>query len=99
MDESPQSLADIISKIESRFDRLEERIAYRPGWITGAVNLGRHLGFKDQKGRKARAWAEIEGIPCKIINGTPSWSLSDVDRAMRNGKKIELPKPDKNWAA
>jgi len=65
------------------------RESFRPAWIEGYVALGRYIGSKDAKGRKARAWAVAEGLKCKMINGTPHFSIVDVDRAMRNGRAIE----------
>lgn len=78
-----------LDEVVERLDRIEQAVAYRPGWITGYANLGRYLGRHDKKGKVAKAWAEAEGLPCKKINGSPSWSLADVDRAMRNGRAIE----------
>jgi|AntRauTorcE11897_2_1112592.scaffolds.fasta_scaffold06231_7 hypothetical protein len=79
--------SDALSK---RFDALESAVAFRPGWITGYANLGRYIGREDKKGRIARAWATEEKLYVKIINGSPSWSLVDVDRAMRNGRTVEV---------
>lgn len=61
----------------------------RPAWLAGYVALGRYIGSFDKKGRKAKAWALAEGLKPKLIDGTPHFSLADVDRAMRNGRDIE----------
>lgn len=79
-------------EILKRLNRIESGTKFRQGWITGYVNLGKYLGWRDQKGRKAKAWVEAEEIYTKFINGTPSWKLVDVDRYMGNGKKVETQK-------
>jgi len=78
------------AELAARFDMLEAKLAFRPAWITGYTNLGRYIGRKDKKGTIAKAWAISEGLYCKKINGSPSWSISDVDRAMRNGRDMEV---------
>lgn len=72
-----------------RLDRIERAVAYRPAWIAGYAALGRYIGSADKQGRKARAWAIAEGLTPKVIDGTPHFSMADVDRAMRNGRPIE----------
>lgn len=76
-------------EIIERLDRIERAVAFRPAWIEGYVNLGRYIGSADKQGRKAKAWARAEGLRPKMIDGTPHFSMSDVDRAMRNGRVIE----------
>lgn len=68
---------------------LKQAVAFRPAWISGFANLGRYIGRSDKQGRIAKAWATEEGLTVKMINGTPHFSISDVDRAMRNGRQIE----------
>lgn len=77
------------SEILERLERIEQAVAFRPGWISGYVNLGRYIGRDDKRGRVAKAWAEEEGLKPKLINGVPHFAMSDVDRAMRNGRPIE----------
>lgn len=77
------------SEILARLDNIEQAIAFRPAWISGWSNLSRYLGLKDKQCRKAKAWAAAEGLYCKMINGTPSWAIADIDRAMRNGRDVE----------
>lgn len=76
-------------ELKARFDDLERAVAFRPAWISGYRALGMYIGRSDAKGRVAKAWAQAEKLPCKMINGTPHYSLADVDRAMRNGRPIE----------
>jgi len=90
MSELAQALADLVdARLGQRLDRIEASMAYRPAWIKGWVNLARYLGHDDKKGRTARAWAEAENLPRKMINGVPHFSIKDVDRAMRNGRAVE----------
>lgn len=77
------------TEILERLDRIETAVSYRPAWLAGYVALGRYIGSADKQGRKAKAWAQAEGLRCKMIDGTPHFALSDVDRAMRNGRRIE----------
>jgi phage regulator Rha-like protein len=78
------------AELAKRFDELESRLAFRPGWIAGYVNLGRYIGKSDKKGRVAKAWSQAEGLKPKMINGVPHFALADVDRAMRNGRDVEV---------
>jgi hypothetical protein len=78
------------AELAKRFDALEARLDFRPAWIAGYVSLGRYIGRSDKKGRVAKAWAKAEGLKVKMINGTPHFSISDVDRAMRNGRDVEV---------
>lgn len=80
------------SEILERLERIEQAVAFRPCWIAGYVNLGRYIGRDDKRGRVAKAWAAKEGLKPKLINGVPHFSITDVDRAMRNGKVIETGK-------
>lgn len=77
------------AELAKRFDELEAKLAFRPGWIAGYFALGRYIGRNDKKGRIAKAWALAERLPVKRINGVPHYSITDVDRAMRNGRAIE----------
>lgn len=76
-------------EVLERLDRIEQAVAFRPAWIAGYVHLGRYIGSVDKQGRKAKAWALAEGLKSKMIDGTPHFSIADVDRAMRNGRSIE----------
>lgn len=77
-------------ELSARLDAIESSIAFRPGWIAGHCALGRYIGRSDKRGRIAKAWAEAEGLKPKLINGVPHFSLADVDRAMRNGRDMEV---------
>jgi len=77
------------AQILEHLERIERAVAFRPAWLAGNCALGAYIGSKDASGRKAKAWATAERLPCKMINGTPHYSLADVDRAMRNGRAIE----------
>ena len=81
-----------LSQVIEQLNRIEAATKFRPGWISGYVNLGRYIGRDDKRGRVAKAWAKEEGLKSKLINGVPHFSISDVDRAMRNGKVIETRK-------
>lgn len=85
-----EALADAVEKRQARrLDDLEAKLAFRPAWISGYVALGRYIGSTDAKGRKAKAWADKEGLKGKEIDGTLHFSIADVDRAMRNGRAIQ----------
>ena len=86
---------DFEAQVIERLKRIETAAKFHPGWISGYLALGRYLGWNDQSGRKVKAWVEAENIYTKYVNGTPSWRIADIDKAMRNGKRIELPKPEK----
>jgi hypothetical protein len=77
------------AQILEHLERIERAVAFRPAWIAGNRALGGYIGSNDASGRKAKSWAAAERLHCKVINGTPHYSLSDVDRAMRNGRAIE----------
>lgn len=76
-------------ELAAQLNRIERNMAFRPAWLCGPGALGRYIGTADRQGRKALAWARAEGIKSKSINGTAHFSISDVDRAMRNGRSIE----------
>ena len=78
------------AELAARFDALEAKMAFRPAWIAGYVNLGLYIGRKDKQGRIAKVWAVAEGLKPKLINGVPHFSIADVDRAMRNGREVDV---------
>ena len=82
-------VAQLLGQILEVLFRLERGQMVRPAWLEGYVELARYIGSKDKKGRKAKAWAVQENLYFKAINGTPHFSISDVDRAMRNGRAVE----------
>lgn len=78
-----------ISKVLDRVEKHLETTAFRPGWISSYAKLGYYIGEIDKQGRKAKAWVKAEKIYVKYINGTPHFAIKDVERALRNGRKIE----------
>jgi hypothetical protein len=88
-------MVDFQKQVLTRLERIEMTAKFQPAWISGYVALGRYLGWNDAKGRKAKAWVEAESIYTKWINGTPTWKISDIEKAMRNGVSVELPKKTK----
>ena len=88
-------MTEFEAEVIKRLNRIEMTTKFQKAWISGYVALGRYLDWNDQQGRKAKAWVEAEKIYTKMVNGTPSWRIADVEKAMRNGKAVELPKPEK----
>jgi len=50
-------------------------------YFRGDGAAGVYLGWKDKQGRKFRAWAVRNKIPCAVIGGSRTYKKTDLDAA------------------